>query len=264
MNKIFSPYRFFNLLRNDLLLNHKRYLYTLLGLTVVLYLMLLYTMNNTYSEYRINNYQSIFAFACIAGVVFIAGSFPELNDKIKTADYLLLPASAFEKFLAQFLVRVVFFISFFLFIFWFDANLARWTMSMTEKVQEGKILITRFSYSEMLILNGADKIDRSFVIAMIFSFITCIFSLRLFFGRYAAVKMSVTILTLIFAFVCLMVLMSHIFFGAETEGFSFYIYDYRTVFYEKINTQLFAYIIAFITWAFMLPIGYFKLKEKQV
>ena len=264
-NKIFNIKRFYNLLRFDLLMNHKRYLFTAAGITIVLYLIMLWMMSQTWRTLNYSDYTPLFAMSAAFLSILVASVFPDLNNKIKTGDYLLLPASTFEKFASQFLIRVIVLLVFFLIIFKVDAVVAKATFSMlSERVKEGTLVIENFEYSKLIAeFNKLRIMDRFAFSFGVFSIITFLFSTRLFFGKFAVVKTAITGVVLVFLFICVMVILSHIFFPYRVEGFDIYFNDYK-VCKDTYNAQIYAYILAFGAWAFMLPIGYFKLKEKQL
>lgn len=259
-NVFFSPSRFYRLLCNDLLLNHKRYLFTLAGATIALYIILLYNMTNAYQKYDANNYLMVFMLG-IAGVgAFIGTSFPELSDKIRTCNYLLQPGSIFEKFLVQFLIRFIVCLSLFFLIYWIDVHIARFTALRMDSVQKKGIIINSFNFKMLLgeITHTGDKIALVFGL---FSIATFLFSVRLFFSKFALVKTVILGATLVCVFICGMVVLSHIFYP-ETTGFNINITIYKVTSNLLSSTLLFYYLAGF-SWLLLLPMGYFKLKEKE-
>jgi hypothetical protein len=86
----------------------------------------------------------LFALGAFVGCVF-----PDFSDKVKTGNYLLLPASTLEKMLSQVLIYIVFGSICFLLIFWVDAHLARWTVQQGEFFQIHNIVIDKFQYASI-------------------------------------------------------------------------------------------------------------------
>ncbi|MDD4921301.1 MAG: hypothetical protein PHS30_02355 [Bacteroidales bacterium] len=258
-NKFFNVRRFWNLLRNDLLLNHKRYLFTLAGMIVVVFLFLVWDMTRTSHGYLRSQYTGFFFVLFIGIGAFIGSAFPLLSDKKDTCNYLLLPASVFEKYLVQFLICFVVFIPLALSIFWADAHLARWTASQYYSAQEIAVNIEKFQCAELF--HDLDAMSQIVVFMGLFSIMAYLFSARLIFRRFALVKSVILALLLMYLSVCVMVIFSHIFYP-EIHGFKVEIKDFN-VYGQITNSELWLASIACISWLFFLPFGYFKLKEKQ-
>lgn len=256
-NKFFSLKRFSRFFGADLRLNKKYYFFCFAGMAVGLYIIFLLNMRYSLSE---NGYQPLFVLGLLGLGAFVGDAFNDLNSKTKTANYLLLPVSIFEKILSQFVIRFVFGVGLFLLLFWVDAYLARETqmirMAGNEKIYE----IAPFHYS--LLYKWVNDY-------MLFSVMICVsiglflFAGRLFFGRFGLIKTIIAGLAAFLLIVCCFPLFSHLFYPAETHGF-----DVKLPMYELFdgitNMELFVYGIAYFSWLFLLPLAYFKLKEKQV
>jgi hypothetical protein len=258
-NEFFSLKRFNNLLRNDLLLNYKRYLFTFFGAVIVVYLYMIFQMRHKPFFDR-NSYSDIFLFCTFAVGAFVGSAFPELSNKKGTCNYLLLPASVFEKFLVQFIIRFVICISLSLLFFWIDAQLARLTAMRFENIQDNKIVIERFQFTD-IIGTPNSLYDQIMLVLVYFSMGTFLFSARLFFRKFALVKSVILGVALFYLCMVIMVILSHIFYP-ETRGFNVEIKDYH-VFENLTNNQLWGAVISSLSWVFFLFIGYYKLKEKQ-
>jgi len=266
-NKIFSFPRFINLIANDFLINHKRYALFVAGMFILPYLALSIAMYNDYPHWDIFDYLPFFVFSMAAIIIFITGgAFPEFNTKIQTANYILLPASVFEKFVVQFLLRIVVPIGLFLLIFWIDARLAKHTVSSIKSnyfvLVDGEMLVVEdLNYLKLFYIGEVLSRDVWAAIAGIFSSITFFFSCRLYFKRFAPIKTLIAATILIFLFVCSFVFLSHIFYP-ETVGFDIKLQDYH-ICENLYNIQLYIYILAYVSWIFFLFVGFFKLKEKR-
>ena len=260
-NQFFSFRRFSLLFKNDILINHKPYLFTLAGAFIVIYVIFLYNMMNAYMFYNSNSYISVFMMGLVGVGAFVGTAFPELTDKIRTSNYLLQPGSIFEKFLVQFLIRFVICFSLFLLIYYIDAYLAKFTAVRMESVKEKGIVIDNFKMN--MILESVKPLrDKFMFVFAFFSFGTFLFTSRLFFRRFALVKSIISGAVLICLFLLGMVLLSHLFFPDITHGFEIQIEQYQIV-PGILSTLFLIYLFAFSTWLFLLPLGYFKLKEKQ-
>ena len=219
-NKFFNFSRFCNLLSYDLRINGVRYLSFLVGGMIIFYLAMLIIMSNTQSNFTHHYYIHLFLSSLIGLGLFIGSAFPELNNKIKTGNYLLLPASTLEKTISQFLVYFVFGSIFLLLIFWMDTYLAKWTALQMESVQRRGIMIEDFQYVEISQGLPGNPLYKLIIVISVVSAGLFLFTARLFFKRFAFIKSVILLAIVTLLFVCGMVLFSHIFYPEQTKGFS--------------------------------------------
>ena len=251
-------------MRNDILINYKKYLFTVLGAFIVGYLILFWWMSkieNFYDYFTANKYSSAFFMGLLGLGALIGMAFPELGNKIKTSNYLMLPASAFERMTVQFLIRVIGAGFLYLVVFWLDAHLARFSAL---KIYPGHVnvhSIESFHFSGLLIFKN-DLLSKLAFIFGIFSIGMYLFSIRIFFKRFALVKTIISLVALYALLMCVNVLFSHLFYP-ETIGFRVYIDNYDLA-PNLTNNEIYGYNISFLSWLFFLLLGYFKLKEIQV
>ena len=257
LHRLFDMKRWLGLLNSDLRLNSKRYLFILLGAFVVGYLALLMSMRSI-THYDSSSYITVFMFGLI-GLGFFAGSaFQPFNHQTTTADYLLLPASSFEKLLTQFLIYVVLGTLCYLLIFGIDAHLARWTSLAIAAAQSKEAVMVPFRYAVLWEEMGTPYITWMAIIAIGFY----LFATRLFFKRYAFVK-SVLVLFCIFGlWYCSMVGLSHLFYP-ETKGFTIHLSDYK-VYKDVYLVEVYIFVMACFVWLTAFPLSYYKLKEKTL
>jgi hypothetical protein len=210
-------------------------------------------------SFRLVDYAAFMVLLGLVLGIIIGNAFPDFNNNIKTANYMLLPASVLEKFLSQFFIRVVLTTALFAVIFWIDAWLVRHSISRAARIEE-------FSYSEMF--RQTEK-TRDLVAAFfaIFSLMSFLFAARLFFRKYAAVKTLFTGVLLVAGFILAFFLYALIYWNFSPDEISWYKaiepggYEVCEGLY---NVQLYFYGIGYISWIFFLSAGYFRLKEKQV
>jgi hypothetical protein len=251
------------MLRNDILLNHKQYLYTIAGATIDIFLILVWHMTHYDRQiFRIDDYIGIMMFFFLFCAAFIGSSFPDLSSRKGTCNYLLLPSSILEKYLVQFFIRFVVFIPLALFIFLAATYLARLTANQINIIQDRETFIKGFSYISLI----SNKYEANYIQAVvmcfaIFSLGTFLFSARIFFKGLALMKTVILGSSLIFLFLSGLVILSHIFFP-ETHGFEVKINDIR-IGNDLTSMELFSYYIVGLSWLFFISFGYFKLKEKQ-
>ena len=279
-NKFFSFSRFYQLLRNDILLNYKKYLLTIVGGFILGFiLMYMYMPNRFYGDtnfkFDASRYFDLFIMCLVGLGAFVGSAFSELSSKIKMSNYLLMPASTLEKFLCQFVVRAVVGTVIFLFIFWVDTHIARIAVLSHMKNNLGQLAgpekynyINKFHWSMFLIKSNYPTITNWRLFEGIgtaltfFSVGMYLFSVKIFFRKLGLIKTGISLVAVIYLIMIIMMCFSHLFYP-ETKGF-----DITNVTYflpnAYTNDDIFRYSIAYIAPLVLLPLGYFKLKEKQL
>lgn len=269
-NNYFNVKRFSRLFQQDLLINKTKYLLTIVGLGFVTYLLSFWFLNsnkdfmvrNGYSI--IQNYWICFAFYMMAVGVVIGTAFPDLADKIKSANYLLNPGSILEKVMLQFLLRIGLFLPIALGIFWIAIRLAKGSLTPGDSGLDPS-LIPYFEF-RFLISTGVDELwdfwPRLFVFFGIFSYGVYLFAGATHFKRYALIKTVIVSGGVLGSSILFSVMLSHIFYQKETHGFSIKLKDFAVT--EHLNsTMIFMLSLALFSWVFFLFIAYFKLKERE-
>lgn len=281
-NKFFSFNRFYLLLRNDILLNHKKYLLTIAGAFILGFVILYMDMPSYIGQgdlgYAHNPalYSQVFNFCLIGLLAFIGSAFSDLSTKVKTSNYLLLPASTFEKFLSQFVIYVLAGTATFLIVFWVDAHMARFFALSNLKATNNELLgpdkgkyIEAFNYSILLVKShypvkiNYNWFDGLSLIFGLFSIGMYFFTVKIFFKKLGLIKTAISLIAVVYLGVVIMTLLSHIFYP-ETKGFSISNeMDYRLP-NGYLNMDIWIYVSGLVASLFIIPFGYFKLKEKQV
>jgi hypothetical protein len=260
-NKYFSPGRFARLLRNDWLINQKTYLFTLAGLGIAIYALMYFSMITT-KHVSINQYTGFIVFYLMGVGVVIGTAFPALTNQNKASSYLLMPGSTLEKYLIQFLIRLVIFIPVALLIFWISAHLAKASLIPDPKIGfDPEVRISDFSFTSLF--NQLYYKDIAPILFGIFSGYSLLFAGSVYFKRFAIPKtliffgITVGIVALSFE------VFSHLFFptSATNSNTNLLIYKINS---DTENIKLYLYIIFGCPWLFFLPLAYFNLKEKEV
>lgn len=262
-NKYFSLQRFVRLLKNDLLINQKSYLFTLLGLLIAVYALSFIGLRNSNPSYIQNAlYLPNFIFYLLGIGAIIGTAFPALKNQINTSSYLLAPGSTFEKYMVQFVIRVVIFIALALLIFWIGTHLAKASLIPDPEHGFDPSKIPYFHFSGLF--QGVHMLrDRIVIVVSLFSVASVLFAGSVYFSRFALVKTLIVSGICVFAVVLSFVILSHLFYPAETHGFSVELKTYKVS--ETLNNvQLAAYLLGCFSWIFFLILAYFKLKEKEV
>lgn len=262
-NRYFNLGRFARLFKHDVLLNNKTYLFAVTGLGIAIYAFIFLIMYlNRRGFNSTQAYIPLFLLYLMGMGVIIGTSFPAFNNQIRTSNYLLAPGSTFEKFLIQFIIRIVLFIPLSLGLFWIGANLAKASLVPDLRIGFDPSKIPAFTYGD--IFEDVSKLrDKVVIIISVFSTASILLAGSAYFNRFALVKTLITIAVGIGAVVLSFVLFSHIFYPEVTSGFDIHVPSYKIA--EDMETvQLFFYLLGSLSWLFFLPLAYFKLKEKEV
>ncbi|MDR1683154.1 MAG: hypothetical protein LBS25_07190 [Candidatus Symbiothrix sp.] len=266
-NSFFSINRFGRFLSAYMQLNYKRYLYIIAGAFIAFYAWFLFFMNNTLHHFDVQYsfYMSCLSMGALALGAFVGSAFPEWSDKIKTGNYLLLPASTFEKALSQFLIYIVGGILFFCVIFYVDAHLARWTLMHTERYISGEHTIDALNGVMLSKIYQSDE-PWSLILWIIFSIACLLFSIRLFFSRFGLVKTVIAVGAILFLFFFCLTFSSFLFYADENTVFR--LLDLKTPVHNVHkgwdNVAILFFVFFGATTFLSLCLAYFKLKEKQV
>ena len=286
-NKFFSVSRFYRLLMNDVLINYKKYLLIIVAAFIMGFAFLYLNMprlvfgnemENSWNIFGGNKYMNIFMASIVALGLLVGSSFPDFGSKVKTTNYLLIPASTFEKFFSQFFIRVICGGAIFLVLFWIDARLARAISVMQmvdvktnlhyanaehiiQKFHYGMIFLYKQNYSTGM-LEYYKSIETWGISFFIISIGLYLFSVKLFFKKLGLVKSIISLVAAFLVMTLFMVIFSHIFYP-ETKGFDVSLVQYNT--FDSINNiEFWLCLIGLVSPVFLLPLGYFKLKEKQL
>lgn len=244
-------------------------------------------IENSWNIFDSNKYMNIFMVSLVALGALVGSSFPDLGSKVKTANYLLIPASTFEKFTSQFFIRVICGAGIFLVLFWIDARLAR-AISVTQMIDvktnlhyvHAEQFIEKFNYGMIFLYHKITSypdsnvsnpivnivyykaIEKWGISLFIVSMGLYLFSVKLFFKKLGMVKSIISSVAVFFAMALFMVIFSHIFYP-DTKGFDVSLQNY-TLQNGINNIEFWLCLIGFVSPLFLLPMGYFKLKEKQL
>ena len=160
-------------------------------------------------------------------------------------------------------------------VFWIDAHLARIAVLSRIEGLDGQLAgpekydyIEKFHWSMFLIKSKYPTLTnwRLFEgIGMIltwFSLGMFLFSIKIFFRKLGLIKTGISLVATIYLLTVVMAGFSHIFYP-ETVGFGIANIDYKLS-NGYSNSEIFFNSIGYLAPLFLLPLGYFKLKEKQL
>jgi hypothetical protein len=262
LQKHFSANRFYKYLKYDLVLNGKTYLLALVGLVVILFIVDVFTLSTASSRINFNRgyYTPIFIFFLVLiGVVSAGTAFSALRSSKTSINYLLIPVSNFEKFIVQFLIRIVAFVLLFLPLYWLTFKLAYSFYNLfavvSENVESYNVL-SPFQWQE-------NNVEVYILVSLASGLVLFAFCGAAYFKKLALFKSILTFALLVLAWFLLMVTLSHMFYDHNSKQFlEIKLRSYKI--YEGIqNTQIYSVILFAGLSVFLLPLAFFKLKERE-
>lgn len=262
MDTHFNLKRFYNYLKYDINIHLKTYLIVcsvlFVGCTVYNYISLS-------ARHRFYNYEFTFlAPLFISGIIIISTSFPELKEVKRTIYYLLIPASTLEKFLVQFLIRIVAFISFYFLSFWLSLKLAN-VFYLNTDFKKHYILddFGVFSYFDKI--GHLQDLNSSLGLYLIIAITLFVFTGATVFKKFAPAKTLLAFSIVILSIYLILLIYSHLF--IDSQGLNWFVPNIRTRSIGKYNTDsglILTATICCITSIIALPLAFYKLKEKQI
>lgn len=263
LEKYFNPKRFVKYFKYNLFLNSKANFFLITGVLACIFLICCIFINQAHKTINLETYTVMFSFAFGASALIISSQiFKSLHQKKDLTQFLMLPASIFEKFIAEFVLKIALFVAFFIPVFWTIfkisvkfCNLFRWNKP---QFQIGDY------YSLEFFKWFNQPLDKYALMFSIFSVICFLFAGATYFRKYSFVKTIMAFGLLIGIFFINMILFSHLFFDNPRNSF-FYIEfpDYK-IKEGLYNIQLLLYVLGMSASLFLLPLAYFNLKEKTV
>jgi len=261
-NNVFSIYRLMLLGKQSWITNKKQIGYTLAGFVGILVLVLLFFQSvNNFRNWENKSGEVMFIFLFFAwGIIYSGFSFPGFRSKEKTIAYLILPASASEKFVFELVTRIFIYILIMPLLFWCVANLE----GVVVHYFVPDLTNYRFSFSGFGISNTSPVKTEGWITYMIvqgvmFAFITA-FTGASHFSKSPLFKTIFTLTIIGFGYA----LYSYLLF----KGFNlkdFHPANDRVLFMRDKDDALVVFGIAMtLINLCLLAISWFGLKEKEV
>lgn len=260
MNQYFSLKRFSNLYRLWWFRNHKIsliYLGVICGATILVTLWFCWAVTNdfeNFSNWKAQNYFPFYAsIFLVLGVFYTGTAFPGLRTKEKTFEYLLLPSTSLEKFIFEWVNRILLYVLVFPLLFGFLINLT------TSVISQFYPEFTNTGVDFLWLFKQLERLEVSLLImALITGFHTAFMGSSHFQGKPL-------LKTLFFFFVANAVFSLYIFGLVKLMNLEDYTVEDDCLFFACSKEGIIRFFLALgvIANLLLLAISYFKLKEKE-
>ncbi|HYC85127.1 MAG TPA: hypothetical protein VEB86_07885 [Chryseosolibacter sp.] len=123
-NNIFSTQRFLLLFKQHFIHNAQFLMLSVVAYVGVIFIVLsIGQVSNDMQPHQLENFQGfLIAFVTVFGILYVGYSFPAFRSKESTIHYLMLPASALEKFLFEFVSRIAMMLVMLPLLYWITFN----------------------------------------------------------------------------------------------------------------------------------------------
>ncbi len=252
MNQIFNPTRFFKYVQYNYLINKRGYLYGIAGFccAMLLILILLLSMSN---NWRDHNWVAFYTASLgIFGIIVFGKSFTELRSKESAINYMILPASTFEKFIFELLSKLLIILITYGVLFPFITDLS----VIIARFIKPNHTITFFSFAGTF--NNPRHITEMFIFLFILVFCVA-------FAGSTAFRKRPILMTIIFTGLISLSVIGYLYILSEKLELNRGIeYTIRTLLLKNDNYYTVLKIGMACTSIVSLTYAYFKIKEKEV
>ena len=258
----FNWSRFRNLLSYGLLLNYKLGIYSVVSfLGISMLFMFFIQLTNEYRSLDLESFLILFSVMYVGfGVLFSGTSFSNLRIKEKTISYLMLPASVFEKFLYEFLTKVMlflvampilYFLSYYVEGYLFDALSRSFVFTPIDLDELAKVYLTPGASSGVA--------AQVFIHLVAIGILIIPFTGSVTFTKYPIVKTLFSCVTVVFFFVIYTYLI------VEELGLNkFRIKESLLIPTSEVSAFRFFLVGAVIFNLTLIIVAFLKLKEREV
>lgn len=259
-NNIFSPGRFWLLLKEEFRLEYRRYLMAMGVIFGSLFIIWWFNGFEISQEEHLEDFHYVWFGILLlgGGALFSSVAFSRLTTKPARLFYLNLPASTYEKFASKWLITAILY------------PLVMWTVYLLFAWFINKV---HFAYTQTPFTPLPAFGIITWLFIKIYLVAQTVFLLgAVIFHRYAIFKTIFSLLVLeitlaFFGYICLRILFPDMFEGWIAPGPPDRMYEFTDSFKTFVDTQLVG-MLKKLFWLMlgplMLLIGFFKLKEKEV
>lgn len=261
MNNFFSPGRFLGLLKEELRLDYRRYLIALGVIFGGLFIIWWFNAFDMSPDEHLEDFHYVW-FGIIllgGGALYSSLAFTRFGDKPAKLFYLNLPASTFEKYASKWLLTAIFYPI----VIWVLYLLFSWVVHKIHLAYTDGAPFTQLPVlgeTTWLFIKLHIVIQSAFLLGAVI------------FHRYAIFKTIFSILVLefalfAFAYICARLIFSELFVESFAPRSPDMVYQINDSFKNFVDTQLVGIlkkVFWFLLAPFLLLVGFFKLKEKEV
>ncbi len=260
MNQIFSPSQFVKYAAYQYRMRSKIMLLAVVGAFTALFFLISFLIMTNNFRWSGRSWSPLFFLTgAVAAILHIGNSFPYFRKKDTTVSMIMLPASVLEKFVYEYIVRVILFTLFFPILFYFAAHL---TVSIIHFIFSAKE-ISSFSFDFVFneLYSESDRLLFYYALPALY-----VLTASLFFAGAVVAQRVPLIKTLVIIGVFVLSVTGYFYFIVEKmglkEGIGYVIKNTWLSSEELALKSLFVLVVfAIIT---TLTYAYFKLKEKEV
>ncbi len=259
MNQIFSPSRFFKYAAYQYRMRSKILLLTVSGAFIALsFLIFFMFMASNFRWYSRSWPPLFFMTGAIAAILYIGNSFPYFRKKDTTVSMIMLPASVLEKFVYEYMVRVIFFTLFFPILFYLAAYL---TVSIVHFIFPAKQIASfSFDFTFNELSRKSDYLLFFYVLPALYILTSTLFITGAVIARrYPLIK------TLVFVGMFILSVIGYFYLIFEDmnldDGIEYIAQRIWETQESAIKTMFIVIVCAIIT---TLTYTYYKIKEKEV
>lgn len=207
-------------------------------------------------SFNTNYHQPVFLFAFFGGCLIWCGqAFPGFRSKEKMMDYLMTPASSFEKFMFEFINRILLYLILFPIIYWAVTNLVNGIFH----AYNPEYINYKFAYGDMIDSKWSTR-ELALVMSLGFLMLTLPFTGASYFQKLALLKTILFVALFVGIYVGIGFLLLK---GLHIQEYN--LVNNRILFmYGPEDGKLAGIFAAIFGNLVILTIGYFKIKEKEV
>ena len=259
MNQIFSPSRFVKYSAYQYRMRSKILLLAVVGAFIALFFLISFIFMTNNFRWNGRSWPPLFFLTgAVAAILYIGNSFPYFRKKDTTVSMIMLPASVLEKFVYEYIVRVIFFTLFFPMLFYFAAHL---TVSIVHFIFPAKE-IPSFSFDFVFneLHRESDRLLFFYVLPALYILISLLFVTGAVIARRFPLIKTLVIVGV---------------FVLSVTGYFYLIFEDRNLddgieyiakrIWETQESAIWTFIVLiYCTIITTLTYAYFKLKEKEV
>lgn len=261
INNTFNWKRFLLVCKQNLINSKRLMVFASIGYIGVIFIVLtIARAANDFQPLSVNVFlEMMITFISIFSILYIGYSFPALRNKESSISYLLMPASAFEKILFEFLNRVVLSVIALPLLFWFAFNMHGLVFELGTKEPFDFIGLSDIQTIDISPLDGKNWV-KTLITACAFLVLILPFTGAAIFSKQPLIKslFSVAIILMSYFGIVYIIMEPLGLQNYEVDGDLFLLPD------GEVGALRFFSVLASIATVVMLLVAYLKLKEKEV